>query len=341
MARVSMVKYGLLAAKMAISVGLVVWIATQMKIGDAFLQLSMISPTVVVAATAVIALQMFISVVRNSVTLTLTGSRLPVRQVGVNVLVGAFFSQTMISFVGGDAMRILGLTRRGLPIRTASAAILLDRTYGLIGLLLLVAVCMSALVKVITDPAIRSGITLALVMGFSLTAAFLMLGRLPQSFRDLPRFGVIADMASVSRYCFMRPGASLLILALSFVTNIFNVVVVWLVATDLGASVSFLSCLIVVPPVLFLSMLPISVSGWGVREGAMVVAFGYLGVASDEALATSLLFGLLVLAAGLPGGLLWLLEQHRYPPGGKSSGGAPPANTPAGDVADGVGIPVS
>ena len=39
----------------------------------------------------------------------------------------------------------------------------------------------------------------------------------------------------------------------------------------------------------------------------MVVGLGYLGVIPENALALSILYGLLMLAIALPGGLIWLL----------------------------------
>jgi len=61
------------------------------------------------------------------------------------------------------------------------------------------------------------------------------------------------------------------------------------------------------------SMIPISFGGWGVREGAMVVFFGLVGVPAADALAMSILFGLAALVAGLPGGVLWVVQRRAQP----------------------------
>jgi len=65
--------------------------------------------------------------------------------------------------------------------------------------------------------------------------------------------------------------------------------------------------------VILFSMVPITIAGWGVREGAMVVALGTVGVGREEALAISVLFGIASAIAALPGGLIWLAT-------GRSSG---------------------
>jgi hypothetical protein len=91
---------------------------------------------------------------------------------------------------------------------------------------------------------------------------------------------------------------------------------VLIIARGMGIAVGTLECLVLVPPVLLVSTLPISVAGWGVREGAMVTAFGFAGVAESEAVALGVLFGLVVLVVGLPGGLIWFLtgRERARPP---------------------------
>jgi hypothetical protein len=60
---------------------------------------------------------------------------------------------------------------------------------------------------------------------------------------------------------------------------------------------------------MLVSMIPISFAGWGVREGAMIMGLGGLGISEPNALAVSIAFGLLQLIVGLPGGALWLMRS--------------------------------
>ena len=65
-----------------------------------------------------------------------------------------------------------------------------------------------------------------------------------------------------------------------------------------------------IPPILLILTLPISIGGWGIREGAMIWAFALVGVTNEEALVLSVLFGFATLAITLPGGLIWLLTRE-------------------------------
>jgi hypothetical protein len=62
--------------------------------------------------------------------------------------------------------------------------------------------------------------------------------------------------------------------------------------------------------VILVTVVPISIAGWGVREGAMVVAFGFINVPASAAFAVSVLFGLTLAAASLPGSILWWLSGY-------------------------------
>ena len=57
-------------------------------------------------------------------------------------------------------------------------------------------------------------------------------------------------------------------------------------------------------PVVLVTVVPISIAGWGVREGAMIAAFGYAGLPTSDGLIVSLLFGAGYLVLGAAGGLV-------------------------------------
>ena len=76
------------------------------------------------------------------------------------------------------------------------------------------------------------------------------------------------------------------------------------IGLDLGAALT------VVPTIVLVAMAPISIAGWGVREGAMVIGLGLLGVSAADALAVSVSYGLVQIAVGVLGGSLWLAAPH-------------------------------
>jgi glycosyltransferase 2 family protein len=118
---------------------------------------------------------------------------------------------------------------------------------------------------------------------------------------------IIADV----RFLVRRPSNFTEIILLSICAQLFGLVLIWLILRDLGANVSFVDVVVVAPVVLILLVLPISVAGWGLREGLFVLGFGLLNVPEDVALAASIVYGLINLVASLIGGVFWIAEPTR------------------------------
>jgi glycosyltransferase 2 family protein len=63
-----------------------------------------------------------------------------------------------------------------------------------------------------------------------------------------------------------------------------------------------------------MAMVPVSIAGWGVREGAMVYGLGLANVPREAALIVSIVVGLSLAAIGLAGGVVWLMQNNRIGP---------------------------
>ena len=229
--------------------------------------------------------------------------------------VGLFFSQVLPSTIGGDVVRVAILRRDGISIEQAAVTVILDRLSALVALLVVVGFSVPTLFALIDDPVARWSMPAAVLLGAVGIVVLIALGS---------RLGVV-----VGRWRFLRPFVALgrgtydlarsgsrllLVVTLALALLAGTVLVIWLIAESIAADLSLLHCIVLVPPVILISMIPISIAGWGVREGAMVVALGFVDVPAADALVISLAFGILLIAAGLPGGVLWLLSGQRVRP---------------------------
>ena len=77
----------------------------------------------------------------------------------------------------------------------------------------------------------------------------------------------------------------------------------------MGLNISLFGMLLVVPITNLLIALPISIAGWGVREGVMITGLGFLNVSVEAAFALSILYGLLMLVVSLPGFVDWIWRK--------------------------------
>ncbi|HLI10253.1 MAG TPA: lysylphosphatidylglycerol synthase transmembrane domain-containing protein [Alphaproteobacteria bacterium] len=265
---------------------------------------------------------------RWSKVLEAMGKRLPFRKTFPLVLIGLFFNLTLPSSVGGDAVRMWKAHRAGLDGATAIVSVMIDRLVALVALFLLVAAAMPIMFAIVEDQRARTGVILLLALGFVGLPVGMMLDRLPAA---LQRFKLVRGLTHLSaslRHILITPRWAVPTLLLSLVNQGGNILVVYILAIGLGIGVDWRACLLIVPLTLLVSVLPISIAGWGVREGAFVAGFGMVGVASQQALALSVLFGLLGIIISLPGGIVWLAMGDRriaMQPLGDKTGGGPPA----------------
>ena len=70
-------------------------------------------------------------------------------------------------------------------------------------------------------------------------------------------------------------------------------------AKILGIEIGAFSLFGIMAASLLASRLPISVAGWGVREGVLVSFLSAYGVAAEKAFATSVIYGITELAAAM------------------------------------------
>lgn len=230
------------------------------------------------------------------------------------VLIGLFFNQVLPSNVGGDAVRVWQIRRDGVDLRTAINSVVIDRLMALGILFLIILVALPALFAIISGPVARTAIVLLAAGGLVGYVLFAFLGRLPEFFFRWRATKAIAALSADFRTVISSPRFGSATLALSLFIQLVSALAVFVLAASLQYKVSLIDCIILMPPVILATAIPISIAGWGVREGAMVVAFGYVGLSAHDALALSVLFGAAMICAGLPGGLVWIATGGRKPP---------------------------
>src|SRR4051794_9435020 len=263
-------------------------------------------------AVAVTFLQILVGALRWREISTDCGAPLATMQAFRFNLIGTFFNQTLPSAIGGDAVRLWLVARRGAGWRAATYSIFVDRAIGLIALAIVIIATLPWSYRLIDDPNGRSAL---LVVSFAALAAgggFLILARLPWPWlkRWWATHHVHACSVIANRLIFSAErGPKLAVLSL--LVHVLAVVIGWCVVRSIAAPVLFGQVFQLVPPVMLITMLPISIAGWGVREATMGLAFGYAGLATAEGVNVSLLFGAVSFLVGAVGGLVWIFSAEK------------------------------
>jgi uncharacterized membrane protein YbhN (UPF0104 family) len=222
---------------------------------------------------------------------------------------GVFFNQGLPSSIGGDGIRILDCARAGGSAEEAFFGVFIDRIMGLAGLLMLNIGALLLSRRLL--PANVHWPLLLILCG--LTVGMLLLFFL----RRFPSFAAgryLGFLGRLSERCFQvyssLPSVSLQ-LGLSILVHLFSLSVFYLIGKGVGLNFPPQVYLALVPPVILLTIVPVSLAGWGVREGAMVGLFLLIGADKTKVLSMSLLCGLTALVSSLPGLAVYLTQKGR------------------------------
>ena len=297
--------------RIAISLALVAWVWRRIDTTDFARQFTAQSPGWLAAAALSMLIQTGINAARWRQILLSLGITARSSSVLSVTYIASFFNSWLLSSVGGDVARAV-LAPAGARGRAAVIhSVLLDRvmTFAGLGLVILPLVALG------NGPLAHSVPLLV-----SLAVAFVPLGLFPAigpmaklvGERRMPlgalAFGLTESWGRLRR----ARGRFVIVLTIAVVSALALSLTAWCLSQAQGLDVSFVDFLMLMPPVVLLSGLPISIGGWGVRENAMIAALATVGVGMSAATVLSVQLGGLAALLSLPGGALWLW-RHMTP----------------------------
>lgn len=221
---------------------------------------------------------------------------------------GTFFNQVLPGSIGGDATRMIDLVRKEYDKKDAFYGIFVDRVVGLVGLLVLNLTAnlifydffpqwLYNLINVVTLGGIAGFLLMLNLDKFTFLSGLKGL--------DLfHRLGVRMARLYHSRLLLLKH------ILLSVIVHLFTVVAIYFLALSVDVWNGIGIYLVAVPPVFLLTIVPISLAGWGVREGAMVGILMLVGIPKAKILAMSILYGILLILTALPGAWFWIRSKR-------------------------------
>lgn len=305
-----------------VSVGLLAVVATQIDFGAIKDRLAGGSWSLFVLAAVVLFASFVVGGLRWHVFLEAAGiDSTPLRAVRA-YLIGTFTTNFLPTQIGGDVTRIFVAAGPGLRTR-ATVTVILDRATALACMIVVGWLLIGA------DPGAVPGQLYAALA--SATAAFVvaavlgvLLFRIGMLRRLMPdRFRPAAlEIRAALRACLRRsPLARTFLVGLAFQGLVY--LSAWLIARSISLDVPLAVIGAAMAPVLVLSTAPVSIGGFGVREGSYVLLLGYAGASTTDATLFSLLQGAAFALASLPGALAllhWSPRVSSPDPTGASGG---------------------
>lgn len=226
-------------------------------------------------------------------------------------LEGSFFNQALPSFIGGDAVRIMRWHENGVSTKVAAITVLLDRVFGALGAATLALVACLFLRGTPVGQYKNLLIMLLAASVMALGAIILFLIRwkpFQKLFANVTRLRTLHEVISEWRPGFKKMGV---LIALGIMGQILAGFAVYVLARTLHIPLSLGILVSITGVILLLSMIPISLAGWGVREAGFIALLTPLGVDSSQAFALGVAFGLSAFVGALPGGISILFGLAR------------------------------
>ncbi len=296
--------------KLAVSVGLLALLLRTIDMGAVAAVLGRLPATTIAAGLVLMLIQIAVLGLRWWLVMAVIEAPIPFWKALPITFIGVFFNQVLPTSFGGDAVRIWHAYRLSIDGEASVVGVILERISGLFGLAVLTALGAAYLGSEIDNQTLRLGLLATLPAAVAGVLALTALDRLPARWRRAPVLEKATRLARDSRRVFLTPATALPLLLLSVLSHGLAAAVIYTFAEGLQLGVPFLTCVALFSAVILVTAIPISFAGWGLREGAMVALFAFAGLGAGTALALSLAFGALFLAASLPGCAIWFAWRH-------------------------------
>jgi uncharacterized protein (TIRG00374 family) len=305
-----------LAARIALSIGLLLLVLIFVDLGEMFRRLRAVDPWLFIGLLALLTADRFLMAFKWLLLVRMQELRLTFPQALRAYYISSFAGLFLPMTVGADVIRAMAVRRAG-SIPKILATIALERGLGAISQILLAALSLSMIVVLGLDMGFTN-LHLALIVALLLV---ILLVSLPFSFwlaervaRALESRGSLARKSAelADAYAESRHHRSVIwtFLLLTVIEGFFPIAWYWVASLALGLELPFILFVATIPIVFMVARLPISLGGMGVLEGSFVVLAGLLGIGAEDAFSIVILCRLAELLALLPGAVAYLLVRE-------------------------------
>ena len=216
------------------------------------------------------------------------------------VFLGAFISNYLPSTIGGDAIRFLSVLRFTARRTVAFTSVILDRALNVTAMFTIVPFSL-----ITFYPILKKGDLFTIIRFFALPAVLGSsingngwLNRYKRSF-----MGWLAKVWDALKIWLQSPLKLLMAFVVSWLSIFVIFLAIWILAQGMGIEVALYQVMGVTAITYILTLLPISVNGYGVREVAITTLYMELGATLEQASTLAILTRALMLLVTLPGAL--------------------------------------
>lgn len=300
-------------ARGIVSIGFLYLLFSQFSASSVAGRLAVIPAWAFAGAIMAVALQAFVLAWRWHRVAGFTGGHLRISDSIRLTFIALFLNQALPTSVGGDVARVWGAYHLGNSAAKAVTGVMAERLTGLFAIALLVTLPLPWIWHALEGEPVRLPLLLVgPVAGFGMIAIGLS-HRMPFGWLPARVQGVIAEVANGLAAVSTGPRVFFELTALGLLSSSLLSAAAYIYGTALGLSIGAAPYLSLFNAAILISVLPVSIGGWGIREASIVILFSFVGAGGESALAISLLTGASMLVVSLPGALFIVMGSWSAP----------------------------
>jgi uncharacterized protein (TIRG00374 family) len=260
-------------------------------------------------------LGLLISAYRWQILIKAQGDHVPLGFLAKSYLVSSFFNNFLPTRIGGDIVRIWDGSRYSRSLLKSSAIVLVERFTGVI--ILLVFAFAASLIRLDMAqkiPVIWVSLFFSL-LGLILVALFFS-PFFARVLEKIPERGILSKIkpkifAFREAVLIYKEKKSYFFKALfwAFLLQVNVIVHYFLIGKALHLKIQFIDYFIFIPIVHVVLLIPITISGFGLREGIYIEIFKFYGIAAPTAVSFSFIDVIFQLVVGLVGAYIYITRK--------------------------------
>lgn len=309
------------ALRIIVSTGLMLYLIQMIDWKEALIVIEEGSFLYIGAAFLAIQITVALSVIKWYMLVHPSHNKTHIKEVSIHRLgclyyIGLFFNNFLPGSVGGDIVRIVQLGKTiGMARSTASVALeRLTSGIALVGIVICISFFMNDVRPYFLSLLILLGFVLVIYLSYQFFVSknrkgFKLKGKFGEVLNKGKK-GIDSFRETIKNYRYER---WYWWLGVGILSVLFQFGMAWindLLFRSFGIHIPWLELLVIITLISFITMIPVSLNGLGVREASYVFFFQNIGVPEGISLSVSLLFFFLVSISSLVGGLFWILERR-------------------------------
>jgi glycosyltransferase 2 family protein len=300
-------------ARLLITAAILAYLLRSIDLGASVQEMLRMDPRWFAFTLLLVAVDRVVMAVRWLLLLRAAGVDIPAAVALRIFLRSSFVGSFLPAGVGADAARAYEIAARTSRGSQAVASVGIDRVLGLVAIAMLGLAGLAGWAQHV-DPALRLRLVAAAALGGAATLAVFWVDKVARALVPAKWHGTrwgwrvlrLGDAIGAYR---QHPKVLLQVMALSIAVQLVRVFQGYGLGRGLSIEVGVEYYLVFMPIAMLVLLLPVSISGFGLPQAAIVWLLRPVGVPDDESLALSTLLILIGIIGNLPGALLYAVRR--------------------------------